>query len=151
MRWALVVPVVCGVVVLSLVAGCSGAPLPSLFPTFKADAEEEKAAEVHVDPPCKSANACTGVLKKLVSGKDRTWVGKSLPAEGYSDGTRLFAYRALRKKLTCPELDRAVDETDTARANLKGSSHAAVNSLMGKVNTELRAERTGRCRQKAKS
>ncbi len=150
MRWALIVPVVVGAVVLGLTAGCSGSALPSLFPNVKSEAEEVKAADVHVEPACKSTNACTGVLKKLVSGKDRTWVGKPLPPEGYIDGTRLFAYRALRKKLTCSELERAVEETDTARANLKGSSHAAVNSLMGKVNTELRAERVGRCRQSAK-
>lgn len=150
MRWAYSLPVVASAVVLSLVAGCSGAAGPTFFPGLKNPADEEKAEETAPEPACKTASACAGVLKKLVAQKDRSWVGQPVAPEGYQDGTRLFAYRALRKKMTCPEIERAVDETASARSKLSGESNAAVRTLMGKVNTELRAERLARCRHKPK-
>lgn len=151
MRWANFLPVVAVAVVLALTSGCSGTAGPSLFPMLKSEPEEEKPAEKAPEPACKTANACAGVLRKLVAGKDRAWVGQTLPPEAYGDGTRLFAYRALRKKLTCPELERAIEETASVRGKLSGEGNAGVRSLTGKVNTELRAERLARCRGKAKS
>lgn len=151
MRRALMLPVVVSAAVLALSQGCSGTSGLGLLPGFKSEAEEDKPPEAPAHPRCKTANACAGVLKKLVSGKDRSWIGEPLPAEAYNDGTRLFAYRALRKTMTCPEIGRAVEETASVQGKLTAKSDASVRSLMGKVNTELRAERLARCRHKAKS
>ncbi|MDX2202274.1 MAG: hypothetical protein NW223_05950 [Hyphomicrobiaceae bacterium] len=150
MRRALILPVVMSAAALALSPGCSGTAGLSLFPSLSGGAEKEQTAGAAAEPRCKTANACAGILKKLVAGKDRSWIGKQLPPEGYSDGTRLFAYRALRKSMTCPEIERAVGETSSVQSRLGGGADASVRNLMSKVNTELRAERLARCRQQAK-
>lgn len=133
------------------VSGCAGNSGPSLFPLLGKAPEEEPKPEAKAQPGCKTAEKCAGVLRKLVSGPSRTWIGKTQPPEAYDDGTRLFAYRALRRKMTCEELDRAYEETRAAMPALKGETHAGSRTLMGKVNGELRAERLQRCRTKSKA
>ena len=53
---------------------------------------------------CAPPQQCAVQLTVLVDDPKRDWVGQPQSADGYADGTRLFAYRALRKKLTCGEL-----------------------------------------------
>lgn len=138
--------------VLSLgLSACAGSSAPSLFPLLGKAPEEEPKPETKVQPGCKTAEKCAGVLRKLVSGPKRDWIGKAQPADAYDDGTRLFAYRALRRKMTCDELERAYEETRAAMPALKGETHAGSRTLMGKVNGELRAERLQRCRAKSKA
>ena len=75
----------------------------------------------------------------------RDWVGQPQSAEGYADGTRLFAYRALRKKLTCSELKRALDDTTAATALLQPVRYEKVRSLATAVSRELKGENGKRC------
>src|SRR5256885_8926141 len=49
---------------------------------------------------CPTPEKCAAQLKILVRTV-RDWIGQPQSAEGYATGTRLFAYRALRKHLTC--------------------------------------------------
>ena len=54
-------------------------------------------------------------LKRMVDGANRTWIGRAEPPQQFADGTRLFAYRALRPKLSCRELSLALTEIDTSQ------------------------------------
>lgn len=141
--------------ILSTVSGCSGQPsLPTLFPQLGKPAEEkppEAKAEPQEPPACKGAEKCAAHLKKLVANPKREWIGKRQSPAAYSDGTRLFAYRVLKGKLTCAELARALQETREAAPTLQGGEHAGTRKLMAQVSAELRAERQQRCKPAGKS
>jgi hypothetical protein len=81
----------------------------------------------------------------MVADPKRDWVGQPQSADGYADGTRLFAYRALRKKLTCSELKHALDETTAATALLQSVRYEKVRTLATAVSRELKAEHGKRC------
>ncbi len=149
MKRALTALVVAAVVPM-LLPGCSGTTGLPLLPGLKQEQAEDAKPEKPAEPTCKTAQACASVLRKLVAQPNRDWIGSEQPPERYADGTRLFAYRALRRKMTCAELDRAVAETRDARPKLQGEALAGTRTLMGKVNTELRAEHLARCRSKGK-
>src|SRR5262245_52795310 len=94
-----------------LLAGCTSPEGPnatSVLDGLFASA----AAGPEVTPPkrepdrstCGTAAQCKGVLKTMIDSPDRGWIGKQQAASAYANGTRLFAYRALRTKLTCNEL-----------------------------------------------
>lgn len=135
--------------------GCAGqTSLPNLFPIFGKPPEVQEAEPKKAppeQPACKGAEKCAALLRKLVADPKRTWVGQRQPPAAYSDGTRLFAYRALKPKLNCPELVRAVEETTAALPELAGDTFAATRKLMAQVNAELRSERARRCKPAAKS
>jgi hypothetical protein len=102
---------------------------------------------------CNTAAQCSGVLKSMIDSPDRGWVGKQQSPSSYANGTRLFAYRALRTKLTCNELALAVDEVRTASKSLgrpvqgmTASDLSRTRALTVQVEGELTRERTGRCR-----
>lgn len=141
--------------VLLTLGGCSGqTSLPMIFPQLGKMSEEPPAdakKEPQEAPVCKGAEKCAAHLRKLVSNPKRDWVGQRHGPEAYTDGTRLFAYRALKPKLTCAELARAYAETRETAPALKGEAHAATRKLMTEVSGELRAERQKRCKSKAKS
>jgi hypothetical protein len=88
----------------------------------------------------------------MVDNPKRGWVGQQQAAEAYTDGTRLFAYRALRTKLTCRELSLALTEVRAASKSLSGEVPGATpdqlnrtRALSRQVETELSQERGGRC------
>lgn len=101
---------------------------------------------------CDTSADCLARLKALVDDPKRAWVGQLLAPMDYADGTRFFAYRALRGKLTCDELAKGVVEIDAA-ANALGSPAltmsatlvARVRTLAREVGAELRLERANRC------
>jgi hypothetical protein len=102
---------------------------------------------------CGTAAQCSGVLKTMIDSPDRGWIGKPQPANAYANGTRLFAYRALRTKLTCNELALAVDEVRTASKSLgrpvpgmTADQLTRTRTLSAQVEGELAKERAGRCR-----
>jgi hypothetical protein len=102
---------------------------------------------------CGSAAQCSGVLKTMIESPDRGWVGKQQAPHTYANGTRLFAYRALRTKLTCNELSLAVDEVRAASRSLgrpvqgmSASDLSRTRALTVQVEGELSKERSGRCR-----
>lgn len=99
---------------------------------------------------CVSDEICLARLKALVTDKSRAWVGQPQAPVDHLTGTRQFAYRALRSKLTCPELARAIKEMEAVPVSISAPGVAAehvarVRMLDGQVTTELRAERNGRC------
>jgi hypothetical protein len=89
----------------------------------------------------------------MVDDPRRRWVGEHHAAVAYVDGTRLFAYRAVRKKLSCPQLALALTEVRAASKSLAGSVQGVspqqlsrTRVLSTEVEVELAREQTGRCR-----
>jgi hypothetical protein len=85
----------------------------------------------------------------MIDDPKRDWVGQVQPPEVYANGTRLFAYRALRKKLSCTELKQALEETKAATPSLEPAQYASVRGLMTDVARELSVENSRRCRSPA--
>jgi hypothetical protein len=89
----------------------------------------------------------------MIDSPDRGWIGKRQAPDSYANGTRLFAYRALRRRLTCSELAAAVDEVRAASKSLGGpvpgmtaEQVSRTRALSTQVEGELARERAGRCR-----
>jgi hypothetical protein len=143
-----------------LLAACSGngggsGLLDSLVP----GSLQSKAAPpppppaVEYDTSCGTPAQCKTALQTMVEDPKRSWVGRPQPAGAYADGTRLFAYRALRKRLSCQELALAVDEMRAATRSLAGpvagmtaDQVTRTRVLCSQVESELAKERAGRCR-----
>ncbi len=143
-------------------AGCGGSPegpastglLDGLFAPPVAEAPPAPPRTRDLDKTsCGSAAQCSGVLKTMIESPDRGWIGKQQAPSTYANGTRLFAYRALRTKLTCSELALAVDEVRAASKSLgrpvqgmAADQLSRTRDLSTQVEGELSRERTGRCR-----
>ena len=89
-----------------LLAGCAGnsqSPTPSLLDKLLATStpapEPPAPAPTAETENCGTPAQCRSALKKLVDSPKRGWVGQQQAPAAYMDGTRLFAYRALRTKL----------------------------------------------------
>lgn len=102
---------------------------------------------------CGSATECKLVLKTMIESPDRGWIGERPPPDVYGNGTRLFAYRALKRQLTCGELSQAVDELSSVSRKLGGpvpgmspDQASRTRALSSLVHGELTKERRGRCR-----
>jgi hypothetical protein len=126
-----------------LLSGCSTSNGFSLFSGVTEPESEAPSGEV---AGCPTPEACTAQLKKLVSEPRRDWIGRPQSAEAYANGTRLFAYRALRKKLTCSELKVAMQDTSAATTLLQSPHHDRARALTVTVGRELTAEHDRRCR-----
>jgi hypothetical protein len=126
-----------------LLAGCAGSSGTSLLPTLPFSLSSDPAP---APKGCQTPEACTVELRKLVKDPKRDWIGQPQSPEVYANGTRLFAYRALRKKLSCGELARALEETRQATESLEPARLQKVRSLNVAVARELQAEQTRRCR-----
>ena len=124
-----------------LLTGCAGSGNFSLFPGI-ASTEASPATEAGA---CPTPEACAVQLKKLVDDPRRDWIGQPQSADAYANGTRLFAYRALRKKLTCNELKRALEDTVAAASSLQSPRHDRARVLTTAVSQELKAEQSRRC------
>jgi hypothetical protein len=135
---------------LLAVSGCS---VPGSFSLFAGIGTDEKASsrEASDADGCETPETCAAQLKILVSDPVRDWIGQPQSADGYATGTRLFAYRALRKKLTCSELKRALDETTAATALLQPARYDNVRTLATTVARELKAEQGKRCSAREKA
>jgi hypothetical protein len=103
-------------------------------------------------PSCKGDNDCVRMLGALINDPNRGWLTEPQSAVEYANGARFFAYRALRRTLSCRELILASQDLTTAAARLSAPS-AAVSaaraasalSLSTAVAAELRNEITDRC------
>ena len=134
---------------LLLLSGCSS---PAAFSIFaSSNASEEAAPTSAFEGACPTPEKCAAQLKILVSDPVRDWIGQPQSAEGYATGTRLFAYRALRKHLTCSELKRALDETTAATALLQPAHYGNARTLATAVARELKAEQDKRCSAREKA
>jgi len=103
-------------------------------------------------PTCEGGSDCATLLKSLVESPNRSWVGQPQSPADHATGTRLFAYRALRDRLSCPELSTARSEIEAASAAFKApvggisaTQAKRVLALNAAVNDELRAEQRRRC------
>jgi len=102
---------------------------------------------------CQTDSDCVVLLAALINDPKRRWIGQPQTAAEYANGTRLFAYRALRTRLSCRELKRAIGDTKVAAVRLQAPTSgvpaaqaASAFSLSTEVASELRNETAGRCR-----
>lgn len=102
---------------------------------------------------CGTPAQCKAALKKMVDNPKRGWVGQQQDVGAYTDGTRLFAYRALRTKLSCRELSAALTEVRTVSKSLSGEvksipheQASRTRALSTQVEGELAKERGTRCK-----
>jgi hypothetical protein len=125
-----------------LLSGCAS---PGDFSFFTNNDSDNASATASTESNCPTPQICAAQLRTMVDNPKRDWVGQPQSADGYADGTRLFAYRALRKKLTCGELKRALDETTAATALLEPVRYEKVRTLATAVSRELKGEHGKRC------
>jgi hypothetical protein len=111
------------------------------------------AAKSAALPSCASGSDCMAQLKTMVDDPSRSWIRRRVSPLEYSNGTRLFAYRALRDRLSCPEMTLALNEINAAAgafhapvAGVNAAQAAHLLRLNSDVGQELRAEFAGRCR-----
>ena len=130
--------------ILFVMSGCSSPDGFALSVGMGADGKSADASDANT---CPTPEKCAAQLKILVSDPVRDWIGQPQPPDSYANGTRLFAYRALKKKLTCDELGRALAETEAAAPALQAAGYDAPRKLMSEVALELRVEKEKRCRR----
>src|SRR5262245_50585595 len=129
-----------GIAALVCLAGCAG-PVDEVPFTLIGQPKPAVA-----DPDvCDTAQDCSARLRNLVMNADRNWIGVPQSADGYSNGIRLFAYRALRRKLTCGELQLAIEDIKAAMSTLEKASYERARALAGEVMRELATEQGKRC------
>jgi hypothetical protein len=148
----------------------TAAPTPAPKPKDKIAAAKnpDKSEPAAKQPPaspvahqdeasCADVNKCVSVLKAMVADPNRTWIRRPAAPAVLANGVRLFAYRALRPKLTCSELAAALTETEMAAHAFSGSiaglqpeqiTHVRILSV--EVGDELQAENARRCSPQSK-
>ena len=111
-----------------------------------------KASDDSYQSDCAPISGCLARLKALLADPSRKWIGQPQTPAEHADGTRQFAYRALRKELSCGDLQHAINDIVSATkilhspiAGVTTEQVVNVRSLNGKVEAELRAERESRC------
>ncbi len=104
-------------------------------------------------PACETGSECMVLLKALIDNRDRSWIGQRQSPADHATGTRLFAYRALRRDLNCRELTLALGEIEAAAAvfrspvpGIDAEKADRVLALNAAVDAELRTERARRCK-----
>jgi hypothetical protein len=148
-----------GVLGAVLLAGCAmsatqeGHAPQGLLDKLLATAPPEPAPPPPKHEGCGTLAQCKTALKKMLDDPKRGWIGEPPPVAVYSDGTRLFAYRALRKKLSCQELNLALTEVRAASKSLSSEvlgvtleQRSRARLLSNQVEGELSKERGARCR-----
>ena len=100
---------------------------------------------------CSTSDQCAFVLKTMVDDPSRRWM-KERPSEAaYANGTRQFAYRALRSTLSCAELAyafgdiEAAHRADTSPPGVPIDRVVRVRALNAEVARELQQEMAARC------
>jgi hypothetical protein len=125
----------------------ASAPAPANQP------QRMQSATVAATAGCRDAAACDGLLRTLVEGRDRSWILGPPTPQAHVSGVRMFAYRALRPRLTCGELAVGIEEMRSVPNALAtkpaGTTTGDVEralDLAARVQEELRTERESRCR-----
>jgi hypothetical protein len=95
---------------------------------------------------------CLAVLRAMLADPKQSWMMRAPTPMEFSNGTRLFAYRALRRKLDCgklrfagAEIDWALDTFSREVEGMAAEQRARVAALAGEVREELDAEVKQRC------
>src|SRR3977135_1912977 len=133
------------VVCLLVLTGCSTPSNFSLLPGNLFGEQAASSGPVATDT-CSKVDECAAELKKMIKDPKRDWIGQPQSPDAYANGTRLFAYRALQKNLTCNEINRALEDLSAARPALEQARYARAHALMTEVTGELNSERGKRCR-----
>ena len=101
---------------------------------------------------CDTADQCALLLRIMVDDPTRNWIPQRPSAAVYANGTRAFAFLALRTRITCKELMVALDDFQTAdRSLIAGIGSLGrepverVRALNARVSDDLRTEQTERC------
>jgi hypothetical protein len=121
---------------------------------YRAAAQQTTAPQDETS--CTSVDRCASVLKAMVGGPDRSWIGRPASPTVLANGVRLFAYRALKPNLSCGELAAALAEVETAAQTLSGpvdglkpDQVTRTRVLSVEVGEELQTENTRRCSARA--
>jgi hypothetical protein len=116
--------------------------------------EPKKTRAAESEFTCGQPEACLARLKGMTADPDRRWIRQPESPAAQASGVRLFAYAALRKKLTCEELALALAEIKRTGDVFQGSvpgvrpeNAASVTALNARVGEELRTESARRCAQ----
>jgi hypothetical protein len=104
------------------------------------------------DGACVEGAGCVARLRRLVADPDRSWIGRPEQPASFADGTRLFAYRALRAKLGCRDLALARADVRNSTSLLQSAPGIApgraqkASALAADVAEELASEHDLRCK-----
>jgi hypothetical protein len=95
---------------------------------------------------------CLAVLQAMIGDPRQSWMMRAPTPVEFANGTRLFAYRALRKTLDCgklrfaaAELQWAIDTFGRDVDGMDGAHRTRVSALAIDVRGELEAEIKQRC------
>jgi hypothetical protein len=105
---------------------------------------------------CHDVQSCENLLRSLTENPDRSWITRTETPEALLTSVRMFAFRTLRPKLSCPELGAALEQMRGVPAALRPppprsspEDVARANRLAAEVADDLRAEQEARCRAAA--
>jgi len=167
-------PVICAIAAGWMVAGCFEATRSPWVKQTSVVREEQTQPTRTADPKkpagpvearsrtaaaantkrgeCLGPEQCAALLGAMIADPTRGWIQHRPHLSAYANGTRLFAYRALRTKLQCNELGIAVAELEAVRQSLinepaiiPASEAIRVRNLITDVTSELRMELARRC------
>lgn len=101
---------------------------------------------------CNNAEACLAELRELVDNPTRDWIFKPTSPQHYASGSRLYAFRTLRKSLSCKELAAALAEIADADRKLQApvagvsdDQAARILTINSVATKELKSELDARC------
>jgi hypothetical protein len=102
---------------------------------------------------CGAGVDCLDVLRAMIDDPKQSWMMRAPTTAEFANGTRLFAYRALKTTLECgklrfanAELDWAIDTFSSSRLEGVDAAHRArVAALAEAVHDEIEAEIKKRC------
>lgn len=102
---------------------------------------------------CGTRSDCLVKFRDMIADPEQSWMAKVPSPAEYATGMRLFAYRALIKRLECRKLVQALEEVTTAEQILTSGMipgmHAEQAKRVGALNSvvkgELQVELKSRC------
>jgi hypothetical protein len=101
---------------------------------------------------CGAGVDCLAVLRAMIADPKLSWMMRAPTPAEFANGTRLFAYRALRRTLDCgklrfadAELQWAMDTFSRDVEGMDAAHRARVAALAAEVRSELEAEIRQRC------
>jgi hypothetical protein len=139
----------------SRVALKEGPPPRAATPTTKAKAvgAYRAASTPSVEQGrCDAPDQCALLLRLMVDDPNRSWIAQRPTLTVYANGTRPFAYLALKARLSCRELTLALDEAREVNRALEASPSiltanetVRVRVLNDQVVVDLGIEQADRC------
>ncbi|MFN3743520.1 MAG: hypothetical protein ACK4TL_02315 [Hyphomicrobiaceae bacterium] len=101
---------------------------------------------------CGTGVDCLAVLRAMIADPNLSWMMRAPTPAEFANGTRLFAYRALRRTLDCgrlrfaeAELQWAMDTFSRDVEGMDAAHRARVAALAAEVRRELELEIKQRC------